>query len=221
VEERHLSLSEVAQILDKSERTIRRWVKSGKLKAYKPGRDYLIPESAIRELMERSEVYPKAQAQLPFEAPQEADLAKQQRQWFLQQAPSSAARVMRLRRTAEIAAGYSGRWREERGRIEEEGTYPYGKFIEMDQLWEGFHEAINVDGTYPYMVWVLAEDIEVPTIEREACCNLDDALTEMLTEISEMRRVEAENKQRADVDAERGLQELETSLARTSQEGAG
>jgi hypothetical protein len=61
----------------------------------------------------------------------------------------------------------------------------------------------------------------VPTIEREACCNLDDALTEMLTEISEMRRVEAENKQRADVDAERGLQELETSLARTSQEGAG
>jgi putative resolvase len=55
VEERNLSLSEVAQLLGKSERTIRRWVKSGKLKAYKPGRDYLIPESAIRELIERSE----------------------------------------------------------------------------------------------------------------------------------------------------------------------
>lgn len=64
MEERHLSLGEVAELLDKSERTVRRWIKSGKLKAFKPGRDYLIPESAIRELIERSEVYPKAQAPL-------------------------------------------------------------------------------------------------------------------------------------------------------------
>ena len=67
MEERHLSLSEVAELLDKSERTIRRWIKSGKLKAYKPGRDYVIPESAISELMEKSEVYPKLEAPLPFE----------------------------------------------------------------------------------------------------------------------------------------------------------
>jgi excisionase family DNA binding protein len=67
VEERHLSLSEVAERLDKSERTIRRWIKSGKLKAYKPGRDYLIPESAIAELIEGSEVFPKLQAPLPLD----------------------------------------------------------------------------------------------------------------------------------------------------------
>ncbi len=64
MEEHLLSLSEVAETLEKSERTIRRWIKSGKLKAYKPGRDYLIPESAIRELIEGSEVYPKVQAPL-------------------------------------------------------------------------------------------------------------------------------------------------------------
>ena len=62
MEERHLSLSEAAEALDISERTAYRWVKSGKLKAYKPGRDYWIPESALTELVEGSEVRPKAPA---------------------------------------------------------------------------------------------------------------------------------------------------------------
>lgn len=60
MEDRHLSLSEAAQLLDMSERTVRRWIKSGKLKAYKPGRDYRVPESAIGKMMEESEAYPKA-----------------------------------------------------------------------------------------------------------------------------------------------------------------
>lgn len=69
MEERHLSLSEAADVLGISERTAYRWIKSGKLRAYKPGRDYRIPESAIRELMERSEAYPKGQSPLPFDQP--------------------------------------------------------------------------------------------------------------------------------------------------------
>ena len=60
MEERHRSLSEVAGLMGVSERTVRRWIKSGKLRAYKPGRDYRIPESAIRELVEESEISPKA-----------------------------------------------------------------------------------------------------------------------------------------------------------------
>lgn len=63
-EERLLSLAEACEVLGKSERTLYRWIKSGKLKAYKPGRDYEIPESAIQEMRERSEVYPKVQAPL-------------------------------------------------------------------------------------------------------------------------------------------------------------
>jgi len=62
LEERHLSLSEAAAALDISERTAYRWVKSGKLRAYKPGRDYWIPESAVREVVEESKVRPKAPA---------------------------------------------------------------------------------------------------------------------------------------------------------------
>jgi transcriptional regulator with XRE-family HTH domain len=163
--------------------------------------------------VEVADLFPKAQAPLSFEelagaVDHQEDVAEQRREWFLQHAPSEEDRIMRIRKTVEIAAGYAGRWREERGRIEEEGTYPYGKSIEMTQLWEGFHEALNVDGTYPYMVWVLAENPEVSALEHEAWCNLDDALADMLIEIDAMRRVEAANKQRANDDAARGLEEL-------------
>src|SRR5919107_144189 len=60
MEERYLSLSEAADALDISERTAYRWIKSGKLRAYKPGRDYRIPDSAIKEAIEASEISPKA-----------------------------------------------------------------------------------------------------------------------------------------------------------------
>jgi excisionase family DNA binding protein len=51
IEER-LSLRGAADALGISEVTARRWVKTGKLKAYKPGLKYLIPASAIEELLE-------------------------------------------------------------------------------------------------------------------------------------------------------------------------
>jgi excisionase family DNA binding protein len=57
--EQHLSLAEAAEQMGISERTARRWIKSGKLRASKPGRDYWIPESALAELVEESEVRPK------------------------------------------------------------------------------------------------------------------------------------------------------------------
>jgi excisionase family DNA binding protein len=60
MEDRQLSLSEVAGLMGVSERTVRRWIKSGKLRAYKPGRDYRIPETAVRTFVEESEISPKA-----------------------------------------------------------------------------------------------------------------------------------------------------------------
>jgi excisionase family DNA binding protein len=67
MEERHLSLSEAADALNISERTAYRWIKSGKLRAYKPGRDYWIPESAIKEVVKESEVRPKVERRSSLE----------------------------------------------------------------------------------------------------------------------------------------------------------
>lgn len=52
-----------------SERTIRRWIKAGKLRAYKPGRDYRIPESGLRQFVEESEISPKAESRFSLEQP--------------------------------------------------------------------------------------------------------------------------------------------------------
>lgn len=65
--EERLSLREAADALGISEVTARRWVKSGKLKAYQPGLKYLIPASAIEDLLEGAEG-PKVL--LPFDAMQ-------------------------------------------------------------------------------------------------------------------------------------------------------
>lgn len=78
MEERHLSLGEVAELMEVTDRTVRRWIKSGKLKAYKPGRDYRIPESAVREFVEESEAYPKAEAS-PSSEPSFNDVLEEER----------------------------------------------------------------------------------------------------------------------------------------------
>jgi len=65
--ERYLSLPEAADELGISEPTVRRWVKSGRLLAFKPGRDYKVPESAVRELILESRVVPKGERRSQFE----------------------------------------------------------------------------------------------------------------------------------------------------------
>ncbi len=69
MEDQTRSLSEVAGLMGVSERTVRRWIKGGRLKAYKPGRDYRIPEAGLRAFIEESEISPKVQSpQLEREA---------------------------------------------------------------------------------------------------------------------------------------------------------
>jgi excisionase family DNA binding protein len=65
--EEHLSLREAADTLGISEVSARRWVKAGRLKAYQPGRKYLVPMSAVEELLEETQA-PKATAPSPEEA---------------------------------------------------------------------------------------------------------------------------------------------------------
>jgi excisionase family DNA binding protein len=51
-QERFLSTEEVAERLQVDEQTVRRWIKSGKLEAVKPGREWRIPPGAFEALLE-------------------------------------------------------------------------------------------------------------------------------------------------------------------------
>jgi excisionase family DNA binding protein len=79
MEEQYLSLSEAADALGISERTAHRWIKSGKLRSYKPGRDHKIPESAIIEAIEAGEVRPKPKAPPSPEQPSFNGLLEEER----------------------------------------------------------------------------------------------------------------------------------------------
>jgi len=49
---KYYTTGEAAKLLQMNERTIREWIKTGKLKATKPGRSYFISEDAIRALID-------------------------------------------------------------------------------------------------------------------------------------------------------------------------
>ena len=50
-EERFLSTEEVAERLQVDEQTVRRWIKHGKLEAFKPGREWRISPAALDALL--------------------------------------------------------------------------------------------------------------------------------------------------------------------------
>ena len=53
--EERMTLQDAARVLGISEQTARRWIKMGKLKAYKPGLKYLITRAAVEELLENED----------------------------------------------------------------------------------------------------------------------------------------------------------------------
>jgi excisionase family DNA binding protein len=73
-----LSLQEAADHLGVSVYTVRRWIKEGKLRAFKPGKEYRIQESDFKEFLAAREVHPKAPRRSPSE-PSFNDVLEQQR----------------------------------------------------------------------------------------------------------------------------------------------
>jgi excisionase family DNA binding protein len=65
-EEQLLSLEDVAGRLQVSDQTVRRWIKSGKLPAYKPGLEWRIKPSDLEEFLQ-ARSSPKGRAPSPLE----------------------------------------------------------------------------------------------------------------------------------------------------------
>jgi excisionase family DNA binding protein len=53
VDERYMTLPELAERLKVSRQTVYRWVRSGDLHAYKVGHDYRITESDLKEFLQQ------------------------------------------------------------------------------------------------------------------------------------------------------------------------
>jgi excisionase family DNA binding protein len=62
-----LSLPEAAERLGVSIYTVRRWIKDGRLRAFKPGKEYRVREADLEEFLAAREVRPKGPAPSPLE----------------------------------------------------------------------------------------------------------------------------------------------------------
>jgi excisionase family DNA binding protein len=56
VEENYLKLREIAERLQVSDRTVTRWIKDGKLRAYKFANEYRITETDLKDFLERHRI---------------------------------------------------------------------------------------------------------------------------------------------------------------------
>jgi excisionase family DNA binding protein len=77
-DERYFTTSQVARILQVSDQAVRRWIYNGQLVANKPGKEFRISETHLREFLRESEAAPKVPAELPlpFEPPSKDALAE-------------------------------------------------------------------------------------------------------------------------------------------------
>lgn len=100
-QERFYTISEAARLLKVSDQSIRRWVKAGELKAYKPKKEYRIAESDLQEFLEGRTV-PLVQTPLP-ELPEErrgdaGEVALEAARQQLKQDSQAAARALESER---------------------------------------------------------------------------------------------------------------------------
>jgi excisionase family DNA binding protein len=77
--EEFLSPEEVGERIGVSVYTVRRWVKTGQLRAFKPGKEYRIQKSDLEEFLRAREVRPKAPRRSPSE-PSFNDVLVEERQ---------------------------------------------------------------------------------------------------------------------------------------------
>ena len=93
-----------------SDQTVRRWIKAGKLVAYKPGKEYRVSEGDLEQFLasRRSEV-PKAQR--PEQRSSESQAGRSAGQ-NLPETPTEQKRVEELEETAEHVARLFLRWQE-------------------------------------------------------------------------------------------------------------
>lgn len=162
-EQEWLTLREAADALGISEVSARRWVKSGKLEAAQPGRKYLIPRSAVEELLS-----PKAPGRSSPELSLFSKLEDERRAAW----EDAVEQARRLRETGRARMWKTlSEWRASKGRGE-----PYATrrqyLDEMGNLLQEVYDADDALG-WAYIeaasspTWAAGSDANVPSYLRE------------------------------------------------------
>jgi excisionase family DNA binding protein len=95
-----LSPEQAGERLGVSVYTVRRWIKEGKLRAFRPGKEYRIREADLEEFLRAREVRPKVTSGSPFEPTLNDALAEEQRASSQPRAGSAGEGHLTISRTS-------------------------------------------------------------------------------------------------------------------------
>ena len=176
--------------------------------------------------LEIPDLFPKAQAALPLEDAEQRGAAEphdeeaveriageQRARTFLQQWPAEDQRVQGFQKAAEILNGYATRWGQEADDIEDAGTLPYGRSIEMETMRNRLSEALEANGLIDYAGWVETREVAASPREYAACLKLVGAWLEMYNVVRRMEAIEHRIRSQVPEEARRGLEMFETEGA--------
>ena len=218
---RLLKLPEVAQRLEVSEKTARRYVKAGILPSAFVGNAYRVNEEDVEEYLRRAKVEvggntPKAQAPPPPESEEKA----WRRGEFLIQLLSDEERIKLIEKAVDILRHYYELGQRERAKMDE-GMAWHG----LSYVWHGFYysaiqPAMERDGTLMYASFVVGGPAEVSESERTACEKILDFDRKMGDLLWDMRDVDNKNNARAREDGSQLTAETSSYLEEISREAA-
>jgi excisionase family DNA binding protein len=110
----------IADELGVDVQTVRRWIQSGRLRAFKPGKEYRVREADLEEFLAAREVRPKGSAPSPLEPSLFKGLEEERRR----------LRVQLLRELKEHAASLASRYRQDLAQL----TARRGSSAEWERL---------------------------------------------------------------------------------------
>jgi excisionase family DNA binding protein len=172
--EEFLSPEEVGDRLGVSVYTVRRWIKTGQLRAFRPGKEYRIQESDLGEFLRAREVRPKVPGRSPSEPSFNDVLAEEER---LEEEAALAVLFRGLARRARLVVersrreGPSAELGEDAAALHAEASALYRLRGRRDIFGTGSEELADavdayeeVEGTIQAM---LRQDVEATDEERE------------------------------------------------------
>lgn len=153
---------------------------------------------------EVGELFPKAQAPFPFDAPDE-DVAERRPDELMVQRPSSAERIWFIEKAVDILRHYYELGQRELSRMREDLTEHGTSYVWYGYYFNSLQPAVERDGLLLHASYVVDGPAQVSERERVACEKLRDFDAKMQYLVWEMREVDDENNARVREEVSRGV----------------
>lgn len=206
-EDQFNTLDEIAERLRVSDRTVRRWIESGSLHAYKPGGEWRVRTSDLDTFLE-ARSSPKAQAlPSPPEVSDEERRGQIITNFLSYEEPfgelPADERIKRLKRWREHFERLGDRRSLDREDVVKRGVAAYARGMEMSALDEVDRRRYFAEGVHTHVERAAKGELKVSEEERGLCMRVNAAIANAQNLTNEVRELVQETPDRLERDMQR------------------